>query len=61
MYFSIAFLDQIYAVCKEHDAFLIVDDAHGIGVLGINLIKKGDIPILGVNAINNYKAIFEVL
>lgn len=28
---------------------------------GINLIKKGDIPILGVNAINNYKAIFEVL
>ena len=31
---DIAFLDQIYAVCKEHDAFLIVDDAHGIGVLG---------------------------
>ena len=30
---DIAFLDQIYAVCKEHDAFLIVDDAHGIGVL----------------------------
>ena len=28
---------------------------------GINLIKKGDIPILGVNAINNYKAIFEAL
>lgn len=31
---DIAFLDQIYTVCKEHDAFLIVDDAHGIGVLG---------------------------
>lgn len=31
---DIAPLDQIYAVCKDHNAYLIVDDAHGIGVFG---------------------------
>ncbi len=31
---DIAPLDQIYEVSKEHDAILMVDDAHGEGVLG---------------------------
>lgn len=31
---DIAPLDKIYTVCKEFGAYLIVDDAHGIGVLG---------------------------
>jgi len=31
---DVAPLDQIYAVTKDHDAILMVDDAHGEGVLG---------------------------
>ncbi|MFN3309987.1 MAG: glycine C-acetyltransferase [Anaerolineales bacterium] len=31
---DIAPLDQIYEVAKKHDAILMVDDAHGEGVLG---------------------------
>lgn len=31
---DIAPLNDIYTVCKEHGAYLVVDDAHGIGVLG---------------------------
>ncbi|MBN1535853.1 MAG: glycine C-acetyltransferase [Anaerolineales bacterium] len=31
---DIAPLDEIYAVAKNHDAILMVDDAHGEGVLG---------------------------
>jgi glycine C-acetyltransferase len=31
---DVAPLDQIYAVCQKHDAILMVDDAHGEGVLG---------------------------
>ena len=33
---DIAPLDKIAALCKKYQAFLIVDDAHGIGVLGDN-------------------------
>lgn len=49
---DIAFLDKIYTVCKEHNAYLVVDDAHGIGTLGktgrgiiedFNLLDKVDI------------------
>ncbi len=31
---DIAPLDKIYAVCQQHEALLMVDDAHGEGVLG---------------------------
>jgi 8-amino-7-oxononanoate synthase len=31
---DIAPLDQISRVCREHDAWLLVDDAHGLGVIG---------------------------
>lgn len=31
---DIAYIDKIYQVCKEYGAYLLVDDAHGIGVLG---------------------------
>jgi len=31
---DVAPLDEIYEVCKEYDAVLMVDDAHGEGVLG---------------------------
>lgn len=27
-------LDELYAVCRAHDALLLVDEAHGIGVAG---------------------------
>lgn len=27
-------LDELYAVCRAHDALLLVDEAHGIGVTG---------------------------
>jgi 8-amino-7-oxononanoate synthase len=33
---DIAPLRQLLAVCEEHEAWLIVDDAHGFGVLGAN-------------------------
>ncbi|MEW5688296.1 MAG: 8-amino-7-oxononanoate synthase [Pseudomonadota bacterium] len=31
---DVAPLDQISRVCRAHDAWLLVDDAHGLGVLG---------------------------
>lgn len=31
---DIAPLPELAAVCKQHDAWLMVDDAHGLGVLG---------------------------
>ncbi len=31
---DIANLPEIVALCKKYDAFLMVDDAHGVGVLG---------------------------
>ncbi|MCK6486289.1 MAG: aminotransferase class I/II-fold pyridoxal phosphate-dependent enzyme [Phycisphaerae bacterium] len=31
---DIAHLDRIHALCREHDALLIVDDSHGVGVVG---------------------------
>lgn len=31
---DLAPLDQLSAVCREHDAWLLSDDAHGVGVLG---------------------------
>src|ERR1043166_4551283 len=31
---SLAPLPQLVEVCREHDAFLVVDDSHGTGVLG---------------------------
>src|ERR1041385_1680547 len=31
---SLAPLPQLVDVCREHDAFLVVDDSHGTGVLG---------------------------
>jgi 8-amino-7-oxononanoate synthase len=31
---DIAPLQEISALCREHDAWLLVDDAHGMGVLG---------------------------
>lgn len=33
---DLAPLDRIVPVCRKHDAFLILDDAHGTGVLGPN-------------------------
>lgn len=31
---DVALLPELVALCKEHDAMLILDDSHGIGVLG---------------------------
>ncbi|WP_369059226.1 8-amino-7-oxononanoate synthase [Caulobacter sp. 73W] len=31
---DLAPLDQLSAVCREHDAWLLSDDAHGVGVVG---------------------------
>jgi glycine C-acetyltransferase len=39
-------LDRMIPVCKKHDAFVLLDDAHGIGVLGAN--GRGTAEALGV-------------
>ncbi len=31
---SLAPLDRIHAICKQHGALLVVDDSHGVGVVG---------------------------
>jgi 8-amino-7-oxononanoate synthase len=31
---DLAPLDALFAVCERHDAWLVIDDAHGFGVLG---------------------------
>ena len=33
---NLAPLDRITGLCKHHDAYLVVDDAHGTGVIGRN-------------------------
>ena len=33
---AIAKLPELIAICKKHDAILMVDDCHGVGVLGKN-------------------------
>ncbi|WP_020407591.1 8-amino-7-oxononanoate synthase [Hahella ganghwensis] len=51
---DIALLDQIAPLCREHDALLMVDDAHGFGVLGgegggcaeIFGLSQSDLPLL---------------
>lgn len=43
---SLATLPELVDVCLEHDAFLVVDDSHGTGVLGAN--GKGTPEELGV-------------
>lgn len=51
---DIAPLSELAALCKAHDALLVVDDAHGLGVLGDqgrgSLIELGlseeDVPLL---------------
>ena len=39
---DLALLPEICDLCEKHDAILIVDDAHGIGVLGDNGIGTGE-------------------
>ncbi len=51
---DIAPLPAIAALCHRHDALLLVDDAHGVGVLGKNGagscehfgLTQGDVPVL---------------
>ncbi|MDL0432092.1 8-amino-7-oxononanoate synthase [Marinobacter sp. TBZ242] len=51
---DIAPLKELAALCRKHDALLVVDDAHGVGVLGPqgrgSLIEQGltedDVPVL---------------
>jgi 8-amino-7-oxononanoate synthase len=51
---DLAPLPQLAAVCKQHKAWLCVDDAHGLGVLGANgggtlshhNMNANDVPIL---------------
>ncbi|WP_404363901.1 8-amino-7-oxononanoate synthase [Marinobacter sp.] len=51
---DIAPLKELAALCRRHDALLVVDDAHGVGVLGPqgrgSLIEQGlseeDVPVL---------------
>lgn len=45
---DIAPLRSLASVCKQHDACLVVDDAHGIGVLGDG--GRGSLEHCGVNA-----------
>ncbi|MCD4827836.1 MAG: aminotransferase class I/II-fold pyridoxal phosphate-dependent enzyme [Candidatus Cloacimonetes bacterium] len=50
---SIAPFDKIYRICQEFDAIPIVDDSHGIGVIG----KNGG-GILEEKGIENYEGIY---
>lgn len=51
---DVAPLQELAAVCREHDALLVVDDAHGFGVLGPNGqgsvaefgLSEDDVPVL---------------
>lgn len=51
---DIAPLPGIAALCRQHDALLVVDDAHGVGVLGKTGagscehfgLTQGDVPVL---------------
>lgn len=44
---DIAPLPQLLALCERHDAWLLVDDAHGFGVLGEG---KGALAAVGLNS-----------
>lgn len=51
---DVAPLKELARVCREHDALLVVDDAHGIGVLGpegrgsiaAHGLSEADVPVL---------------
>lgn len=43
---DIAPLPQLIDLCERHDAMLVVDDAHGFGVLGVN--GRGTLSHLGI-------------
>ena len=43
---DVAPLAQIVALCERHDAWLVLDDAHGLGVLGAT--GRGTVEALGV-------------
>jgi len=45
---DIAPLPEYLALCERHDAMLVVDDAHGFGVLGAN--GRGTLSHLGVSS-----------
>jgi 8-amino-7-oxononanoate synthase len=45
---DIAPLSELAAVCREHDAWLMVDDAHGFGVLGGG--GRGSVEAAGLTA-----------
>ncbi|MEX2476490.1 8-amino-7-oxononanoate synthase [Marinobacter sp.] len=47
---DIAPLRELAAVCKAHDALLIVDDAHGVGVLGPE--GRGSVPAHGLTEVD---------
>lgn len=47
---DVAPLDQLALVCKENDAWLMVDDAHGVGVLGKN--GRGAVNAFGLDSKN---------
>ncbi|WP_375172368.1 8-amino-7-oxononanoate synthase [Marinobacter sp.] len=44
---DVAPLKELARVCRAHDALLVVDDAHGIGVLGPQ--GRGSVPALGLS------------
>jgi len=45
---DIAPLPEYLALCERHDAMLVVDDAHGFGVLGAS--GRGTLALLGVSS-----------
>ena len=47
---NIAPLAELLALCEQHDAFLLIDDAHGFGVLGAS--GRGVLEQLGLRSPN---------
>lgn len=47
---DLAPLKELLALCEQHDAWLVVDDAHGFGVLGAD--GRGVLELLGLRSPN---------
>ena len=47
---DVAPLAELAALCRDHDALLVVDDAHGIGVLGPD--GRGSVAELGLSEVD---------
>lgn len=53
---DLAPLPELLALCERHDAFLLVDDAHGFGVLGSH--GRGSLKHFGIDAARHPRLVY---